>query len=410
MITRRQCLAALAATPLVACARHNELPPIRTVTRGPKFHWFGYYDKLQFDPSSRLLLGMEVDFEHRSPRGDDPINIGMVDLGDGDRWIELGTSKAWGWQQGCMLQWLPGSKTDVIWNDREGNQFVCRRMDVVTRRMTTLPRAIYAVTPDARFAVTVDFRRLNDVRPGYGYAGPPDPHREVLAPRDAGIWKVDLATGRDSLILSLAEVLLAGKPTGDWATAKHWFNHLLVNPDGSRFVFLHRWRPQGMGKGFRTRMLTATLDGKDLHVVDPSGYTSHFIWRDPAHLVAWTRPALKPDGFYVFTDKTDQVEPIGAGIMTVNGHNTYLPGNRWILNDTYPDKARLQHPYLYEVATGRKVPLGHFHSPREYADEWRCDTHPRYSPHGKLVCIDSPHTGQGRQMHVIDIANIVKDG
>ena len=97
------------------------------MTPGPKHHWFGYYDKLQFDPTSRYLLGMEVDFEHRSPRGDDTIGIGLVDLGDKDKWVKLGTSNAWGWQQGCMLQWLPGSKTEVVWNDREGKAFVCRR-------------------------------------------------------------------------------------------------------------------------------------------------------------------------------------------------------------------------------------------------------------------------------------------
>jgi hypothetical protein len=93
--------------------------------------------------------------------------------------------------------------------------------------------------------------------------------------------------------------------------------------------------------------------------------------------------------------------------MTVNGHNTYLPGNKWILNDTYPDQDRLQHPYLYEVASGEKVALGNFLSPKEYDGEWRCDTHPRFSPDGKLVCIDSPHNGEGRQMHVIDVSRIV---
>jgi hypothetical protein len=34
-----------------ASQAQEKLPPIRTITRGPKFHWFGYYDKLQFDPS-----------------------------------------------------------------------------------------------------------------------------------------------------------------------------------------------------------------------------------------------------------------------------------------------------------------------------------------------------------------------
>ena len=91
----------------------DDLPPVRQITRGPKFHWFGYYDKLEFDPTGRYVLGMEVDFEHRSPTADDVIRVGMVDLEAGDRWIELGTSRSWCWQQGCMLQWLPGSNSEI---------------------------------------------------------------------------------------------------------------------------------------------------------------------------------------------------------------------------------------------------------------------------------------------------------
>jgi hypothetical protein len=34
-------------------------------------------------------------------------------------------------------------------------------------------------------------------------------------------------------------------------------------------------------------------------------------------------------------------------VMTVNRHVTYLRGNRWLLNDTYPDKQRSQNPFLY---------------------------------------------------------------
>ena len=32
----------------------------RALTAGPQFHWFGYYDKLQFGPSDRYVLGMAV--------------------------------------------------------------------------------------------------------------------------------------------------------------------------------------------------------------------------------------------------------------------------------------------------------------------------------------------------------------
>lgn len=304
-----------------------------------------------------------------------------------------------------MLQWLPGSKTDVIWNDRQGSQFVCHILNVKTGKKRTLPAAVYALSPDARWAVTTDFRRLNDTRPGYGYAGLPDPNKDVLTPENAGIWRVDLTTGKERLIISLADAASIPYTQGDWTGAKHWFNHLLVSPDGGRFIFLHRWRGKSEGTSFSTRMFTATSEGKDLYVLDPYGKTSHFIWRDGKSVLAWAWHPSQGNKFYLYHDRTDKVEAVGPEVMTVNGHCTYLPGNRWILNDTYPDKQRNQNVYLYEVASGRRVWLGHFHSPPEYTGEWRCDTHPRPSPDGRKVVIDSPHGGNGRQMYLIDISN-----
>lgn len=397
---------AMAAWPRWARAAEEpseKLPPQRVITRGPKHHWFAYYDKLQFDPTGRYVLGMEVDFEHRSPRPDDVIRIGMVDLEDGDRWIELGTSSAWCWQQGCMLQWLPGSKSEILWNDREGDHYVCHLLDVTTRAKRTVPHPIYTVSPDGRWAAAPDFRRVNVMRPGYGYAGLPDPYDDQLAPKDSGIWHIDLQTGQQKLIVSLADIAKIPFPKGDLSTAKHWFNHLLINPDGTRVEFLHRWRRPGE-KGFSTRMLTAAPDGSDVRILDQCGVTSHFIWRDPTHILAWSLQK-PPGGFYLFEDKT------GGRIELVyehqDGHCSYLPGNQWILCDTYPDRKRFQHVYLYHVASGRKVFIGHFYQPPEYRGEWRCDTHPRFSPDGRTVVVDAPHGSDGRQLHLIDIRGIV---
>lgn len=408
IISRRALLAAIGGSCAGRIFGADSLPPVRAITKGPKFHWFGYYDKLEFDPSGRYVLGMEVDFEHRSPKPDDVIKIGMVDTKDGDRWIALGESRAWGWQQGCMLQWLPGSKTEVIWNDRQDNQFVSHVLDVKTRKKRTLPGPVYALSPDAKWAVAPDFARLNDCRPGYGYVGIPDPNFSVLAPKDAGIWKMDLRTGKRDLIIPFAEAAKIPYPGGGLENSKSWFNHLLVSPDGARFIFLHRWREKTRQTGsYETRMFTAAADGSDLYVLDPHGKTSHFIWKDPKHVTAWAWHPSHKNKFYTYRDKTDQVEVVAPDVMTENGHNTFLPGNRWILNDTYPDKERKQHPYLYDTQTGKRYPLGHFTSPEQYTGEWRCDTHPRYSPDGKSVVIDSPHGGNGRQLYLIDISGIV---
>jgi hypothetical protein len=383
-----------------------DLPPIRALTAGPNFHWFGYYDKLEIDPQQRYALAMEVDFEGRSPQAQDTIRIGMVDLDHEERWIDLGTSRAWCWQQGCMLQWRPGSDTQVLWNDRYQDHFVCHVLDVRTDNRRTLPHPIYAIHPSGDVAIGTDFRRINHMRPGYGYAGLPDPNRDVLAPEDAGIYILDLESGSRTLLITIAQIAAIPYPHADLTGAKHYFNHLLFNPDGTRFEFLHRWRIEGQ-PGFGTRMLTAAPDGTDIHVLDDYGHTSHFIWRDPAHILAWAYHPSYEWAFYLYADGSAQVEPVGPEVMVENGHCTYLRGNEWILNDTYPDLERYQHLYLYHLATGSKIPLGHFYAPPSYAGEWRCDLHPRSSPDGQSVLIDSAHAGNGRQIYSIDIREIV---
>lgn len=399
----------LAATTLGAQAEEGSFPPVRQITSGPKHHWFGYYDKLQFCPANRFVLSNQVDFEHRSPTESDTIQVGMVDTQHDDEWIELGQTDAWCWQQGCMLQWLPTSPNEVIWNDRDADQFVARILNTETGSKRTIPSPVYNVAPDGKTAVTTDFARLNDCRPGYGYAGLVDANREIAAPEDSGVWLVDLETGERRMLMSLADVTripFEGDEKLKFTdSSKHWFNHLLFNTDGSRIWMLHRWT---VGRGWATRAITINPDGSDPFVLDPYGRTSHFIWRDPRHVMAWAWHPSNGYKFYLYEDKTDNVRPVGADVMTKNGHNTYLPmsDNEWVLNDTYPDRERMQHPYLYHIPTNRRVSLGDFHSPPQYRGEWRCDTHPRSSRDGRRVCIDSPHE-QGRQLYLIDVSAIV---
>jgi hypothetical protein len=388
---------------------------VRPITHGPKFHWRGYYDKFLFSADDRFVLANETSFEGRSPTPADSIRVGMVDTQDGDRWIDLGGSHAWNWQQGCMLQWIPGAAHDVAWNDREAGQFVTRILDVKSGRTRTLPHPFYTFSPDGRTAFAPDFARLDVTRPGYGYAtgADRDPWKLVRIPADTGIWRMDVATGRQRLLFSVADA--AQLPfTGPAASAfkpdsVHWFNHLLCNTDGTRLFFLHRWRTPGDRAGFRTRALTMDVNGGKIHVLDPNGGTSHFVWRDPRHIFAFAWHPSHGERFYLFKDLSDEVTVVGQDAMPANGHNTYLPGTNgdWVLNDTYPQgKERLQSPYLYHVPTNRRVPVGAFPAPPAYSGEWRCDTHPSASRSGRQFCFDSAHAG-GRQVYVADIGELL---
>ena len=380
--------------------------PSRALTGGPKYHWFGYYDKCQFDPTGRYVLGMEVDFEHRSPTTDDVISIGMIDLQDGNRWTDLGHSSAWCWQQGCMLQWLPGSDTQIVWNDRQDDRFICHVLDIRSSEKKTIPSPIYTVAPDGTTAFATDFSRNNDTRPGYGYPGIPDPNGDCLAPDNSGIWRVDLESGKNELILTIADVVALPYPHGDLTRAKHWFNHLLVSPDASRLEFLHRWQEEGTPSR-RTRMLTCAPDGSDVRVVDDCGVTSHFIWHDAEHILAWSQAHSSRGNFCLFNERAGSYEPIGSDLMTRDGHVNCLPQAEWLVNDTYPNEDRVRSLYLYHLPSALRIDIGGFFTPPKYDGEWRCDLHPRLSPDGYKVIVDSAHEGNGRQMYLMDIGDII---
>ncbi len=394
--------------------------PYKQITSTPGYHWFAYYDKLETDPSGRYVLAMRTDFEDRTPTEKDSIEIGMVDTRDNCKWIHLGKSDAWGWQQGCQLQFIPNSKNEVIWNDREGGKFVSRIMNVETRQMRTLEHPIYALSPDGKWAITVDYARVNDMRPGYGYKGIADKYADQKAPKESGIWKVDLKTGKAELLVSLADAVAIKNPyDAEFTDAKHWFNHLLVSPDGKRFIFLHRWRFPDKERskkyryvgGFGTRMFTAAADGSDLRIIDPYNYTSHFIWdNESKNVLAWTKIPAYGSGFFLIEDSPkENIRQIGKGIMNLNGHCTYLKNPDWILNDTYPDKkTRMQTVYLYNVKTGKRIDIAKLYMSKKLGSEYRCDTHPRSTPDGKKVIVDSSHNG-GRQLYIMDISEIVKD-
>lgn len=79
--------------------------PLDPVTRGPRHHFFGYYEKSPWNTSGRLMLAHEAMFNDRPPRQDDAVTIGVIRLGEDRRFEPLASSLAWNWQQGpCTLR------------------------------------------------------------------------------------------------------------------------------------------------------------------------------------------------------------------------------------------------------------------------------------------------------------------
>ena len=101
-------------------------------------------------------------------------------------------------------------------------------------------------------------------------------------------------------------------------------------------------------------------------------------------------------------------------------HRRRCVGTRWSLSlppGRRLDSQRHLSPRLRPAPGSLSLPhragtprlLGQVSLASRYSGEWRCDTHPRFSPDQRSICIDSPHGGEGRQMHLIDIRGIVAD-
>ncbi len=88
--------------------------PTRAITRGPLNHWFGYYDKREFDPTNRFVLSNETSFEGRGPTGDDVIKVGYVDTQADDAWHEIGSSRVGlATRLHVAMGWWPGRQGSV---------------------------------------------------------------------------------------------------------------------------------------------------------------------------------------------------------------------------------------------------------------------------------------------------------
>ncbi len=384
----------------------SDYPKAWRITPQGKNHLFGYYEKTPWDPTGRHVVALETELYDRIPTVSDTAVIGLVDRQNGDAWTPIAETRAWNWQQGCQAQWLPGDGRRLIYNDYDPDdeRLVSVILDVDMGERRTLPRPIYAISPQGSVAVTLNFARFLWTRPVCGYAGVSDPWEGQPHPDDDGIYRMDLDTGASELIVSLGQ-MAAFEPREGMDRANHWFNHFMFNTDGSRFMFFHRWIPEGEKRV--TRLYTADASGGDIHSVADDDMTSHCDWMDERHILAWARQRDVGNRFFMFTDQSRERSVVGEGVLKRDGHCTYSPDRRWILADAYPGRSDHHRVvYLYDPAANRRVEIARVYSPPALTAEIRCDLHPRWSRDGTEVCFDSAHEGD-RQMYVVDVSSIV---
>ncbi len=391
----------------------NQLVPIERLTREPDFYFYGYYDNQPFSADLEYHLAHRVKFMNRMQTKADVAELGMVRLRD-NAWIPLSETSAWNFQQGSMYQWRPGHPDEVIYNVCYAGSYQSVIQNVHTGAKRILPHPVANVSADGKTAVSVNFSRIYWFRAGYGYDGIADPWAKDLHPADDGVYRMDLDTGEATLVMSLDDMYRISLPYMQTDEEKHeWkylINHINLNPSGTRFLALFRGRSDRPLSKWHTYTITANIDGSEPYLL-LDDVASHLHWRDDGHVMIYAQTYKDHEwGCWLFTDRTHEAfryDP--AGTMPGDGHCSFSPDRRFILNDTYP-RDGYSSLYIYEIATAKTVLLADIATipHQELADvDMRCDLHPRWSCDGSMISFDSVHEGH-RHVYRIRMEDLPK--
>ena len=367
-------------------------------------YFFGYYDKSPWDATGRYMLCMRANDTWSEPDPKRSMDILLLDTQNPDSIKVLASPITWNVQQGCMAQWLgPDFGNRIIYNDLRSGKYCSVILDVFTGAERTLPLPVYTVSNNGKTSLSLDFSRLHSLRLGYGYAAIPEKTKGVALPDETCVWKMDIETGEVIELLKYTDFAkFQPRPEMQEDGSVHKVNHLMLSPNGKRFMVLYRWF---CGQRKYTRLITCNVDGSDMYVLSDDDMVSHCYWKNDEEIIAFERKKEYGPGFYVMKDKTQEWTHIWPQLSN-DGHPSYCPtDNSLVVFDTYPSRSRIQ-----EVKLGRDndkegssvKTIAKVFSPFKYDNDTRCDLHPRWSRDGKKVCFDSVFEGH-RGLYVVKI-------
>jgi len=383
----------------------DQRAPIKKMCEGEQQFFFGYYDIQPWDINNRYHLACAANFMDRLPENGDRAQVGYIDAEKGT-FISIDSTSAWNFQQSTMLRWNPQKPDrEIIYNIRNGQNYASKIKNIITGEERIIDRPLANIDSKGNYGLSIDFSRIFDFRPGYGYAEIKDKNVEIQHPSDDGIFLVNLRENTGKLIISYEELWQKFSKDTPLSDRKILINHINFNQDGTRFVFLCRTFPT-QTEPWKTITLTANTDGTDIYCLTDYSYASHYNWRDNENLLIYT---VKDgvDGLYLLKDKTQDYTSIDRNFFAEDGHCSYSPDKKWILYDSYPDKTGYRNLFLYDLENSKGIKLAALYSDPIANGDIRCDLHPRWNRLGNMITFDSTHECH-RYIYSIDLKSVFR--
>lgn len=361
---------------------------IEVISPNDGYHYFfGYYDLQPYNKEATKHLAHRVAFADRIPEINDIAEVGYITISD-KVFHKVGETCAWNFQQGALLQWF--NEGNIIYNDFRDGKFCSVIKNIYNGFERIVCQPLANLSLDRKWGLSINFPRVWDFRPGYGYCNLKDEFYSENSPEEDGIFLVDIEKNTSKLIVNykqLAEIF----PEKPFCDMKLLVNHITFNPSASRFLFLLRNFPEP-GKRWGTILITADRDGNNLKNLTNYEVNSHYYWKNDKEIIIYS--GLPKWGIYFINDeKNGAKEMLDDDLINYDDiHCIYSPDRTCFIGDGYPNTGSCRYIMFYDLINKKSSAIAKIYSTPVDNTDIRCDLHNRFSIDGCLVSFDSYHT------------------
>ena len=363
--------------------------PLTSIVPDDGYHYFfGYYDLQPFDKTGTLHLAHRISFADRIPVAGEKIEVGYITIAD-KKFHKVAESDAWNFQQGALLQWYDDES--IIFNDYRDGEYCAVIKSIKSGKERIVCAPLATISEDRHWGLSINFARVWDFRPGYGYCNEKDPYANENAPDTDGVFLVDIENNTKELILDY-KTLTELFPEKPFCDMKLLVNHITFNPSADRFLMLLRNFPEE-GKRWGTILVTSDRYGKNVRNLTNYEVNSHYHWKNDEEIIIYS--GLPEWGIYMMNDTTGERKRLENDLVNYDDiHCLYSPDRSCFIGDGYPNTGNMRYMMLYDFETGTSRAILKAYSMPVSNTDIRCDLHNRFNRDGSMVSFDSYHSGR----------------
>ena len=359
--------------------------------------FFGYYDHTPISADMKHFLCHNII--------DNSIFLGLYDFSKNKLIMKkkILSSIYYNLQQGVRPIWINNNEFIFNFVNLNDNQLISSLYNINDDSFKNLDIPVQEISAKNNIIISIDYSNLDLINKDYGYGM----NNDISQKEINGIIGYNYINNKQVFELTSKDIHAMSK-NRSLPLIECEINHVHHSPYNNSFVFIYR----NKGSNGYSELYYYDYNVNNLKVLYSGSLMSHYCWINENIIFAYIEFKGKVGFFEIdYNDSISITQNILPNIKDnlSDGHPSVSPDNKWITYDTYPDKSRMSHLYIIRndlENSPQKILLGKFYSPLKFNGYNRCDLHPRWSPDGNYISIDSAHEGK-RKTYLIDVSKII---